>query len=277
MQVISLTDHDTVEGVEETAAAGEKLGVRMIPGIEMSVQENDSHLLGYGIDYRNPQLLAELEVSKKSRLEGARQTLLNLRENEGLIAEWEEVVREAGAAAVITSPNIVYAVMKRQENKEKLERDRVYTKTDFYRKYLAKGGPNLVKRYHLPAATAIALIHSAGGAAVWSHPILDFYENYEGAEEFLRRLLEWGLDGIEVFARSHNEDVVEFLEGLVRKYKILRTAGSDFHAAEPLKQPDERGLRSAATVGDYETFGFSTEDIVPKLDEAVARLRAQVG
>ncbi len=278
LRVIAITDHDTVDGVEEALAAGGEFGVRVIPGVEMSAEENDIHILGYGFDREDPQFLAEMEKSKQSRLEGARQILDNLRKNEGLLADWEDVLTEAGGAAVITSPHVVYAVMKRPENKEKLERDEVRTKSDFYNKYLSRDGSNYVKRYHTPAEKVIGLIHVAGGIAVWSHPMLNFPHNYEGAEGFLGKLIEWGMDGMEVFSPSHTEDDVEFLLGLVAKHSLLKTAGSDFHekGQEKKASPTQRGvqmLHSASFVGDYPTYGFSTEGIIEKLDEAIQKRR----
>lgn len=275
--IISITDHDTVAGVSEALELGNELKVRVIPGIEISVEEHGAHILGYGIDHTNKQLQEFAARFKEERSTRAKNILENLKKNEGFFIEWEDVLREVGNAAAITSPHLVYAVMKRQENQEKLSRDGVRSKQDFYERYLAEGGPNEVKREHFSARQAIELIHGLGGAAVWSHPAVHFERNYDGLEKFLTELTEWKIDGVEIFSPSHTEDDMEFLEGLAQKYHLLRTAGSDFHAAEPPSEPNERGLRSAVKIGDYETFGFSTDAIVPKLDLAIAHWRAQVG
>ncbi len=275
--IISITDHDTVAGISEALESGNELKVRVIPGIEISVEEHGAHILGYGIDHTRKQLQEFTARFKEERSARAKKILENLKKNESFFIEWEDVLREVGSAAAITSPHLVYAVMKRQENQEKLSRDGVASKQDFYKRYLAEGGPNDVKREHFSARQAIELIHAIGGAAVWSHPAVHFERNYDGLEKFLVELVERKIDGVEIFSPSHTEDDMEFLEGLARKYHLLRTAGSDFHATEPPSEPNERGLKSAVRVGDYETFGFSTEDIVPKLDENIARWRAQAG
>ncbi|TSC78475.1 MAG: phosphotransferase domain-containing protein [Parcubacteria group bacterium Gr01-1014_33] len=289
LETIAITDHDTVSGVEEGVRAGEEFGVRVIPGIEISVEERGAHILGYGIDCKNEALLAELEKSKQGRIEGARKMVENLK-NAGFVVEWEDVVREA-TGAVVARPHLARAVLNRIENKEKL--GKISTSHDFIQKYLTDDNPNYVRRTHIAAKDAITLIREAGGVAIWSHPAIHFYPvrsksslatitpyddrtsdgvegDYAELEEFLRQLIDWEIEGLEVFNPSHSEDDVEFIESLAAKYKLLRTAGSDFHEKGD-HAPDARGLHSARAVGDYDTYGFSTEDIISNLDSAMAQ------
>lgn len=268
--VVSITDHDTVGGVEEALKAGENFGVRVIPGIEMSVEERGAHILGYGIDHKNPELLAELEKFRQGRIEGAKKMVENLK-SAGFTLEWEDVMREAGGG-VIARPHLAKAVLNRPENKEKL--GSISTVYDFIRAYLTNESPHYVSRTHISAQDAITLIHKVGGVAIWSHPAVHFSGNYEELEGFLKELIGWGINGLEVFSPSHTEDDIEFLQGLAVKYNLLRTAGSDFHEKDLGKKGADTdqgfvSLRSANAVGDYGTYGFSTEDIIPKLDEAV--------
>ncbi len=269
---IALTDHDTVAGVAEALEAGRAAGVRVIPGIEMSVEEHDIHILGYGIDHANSELLAALEAFRKSRIEGAKKMAENLRANEGFVIEWGDVEREAVRSATVTRPHIVSAVMKRPENKEKLARDNVTTKQDFFEKYFSNESPNYVRRGHIAAQDAIQLIHQALGVAVWSHPpIPDFQKgNYDELEKFLESLRSWGLDGLEVFSASHREDDAEFLYGLAEKYRLLKTGGSDFHD-RGIHARQESGLHSADAIGDFETYGFPTDGILEHLSEAIEK------
>ena len=266
--VIALTDHDTVAGVAEALEAGRRNYLRVIPGIELSVEEHGAHLLGFGIDYTNPVLLDRLEEFRKSRMEGARQMVKNL-QRAGFTVSWEDVERQA-TGAVVARPHIARAIIKRPENKEKL--GSAETAYDFIEKFLSDESPNYVRRSHIGASDAIALIHRAGGVAVWSHPAIHFENDYEGLERFLKELIQWGIDGIEAFNPSHTEDEVILLHGLAEKYMMLYTGGSDFH--ERGEHPtDARGLHSARTLGDFETYGFPTEDIIPRLDEAMERRR----
>jgi len=295
VQIISLTDHDTVAGLPEALSAGKELGIKVIPGIEISAEEHGVHILGYGIDYKNLELLAALEEAKQSRLEGARKMVENLK-RAGFVVEWEDVLKEAGAAAVVVRPHIARAVLNRPENKEKLSG--IVSAGDFIGAYLTDASPNYVKRSHIGAEAAIKLIKGAGGVAVWSHPPLpDFHPvrsqipqvsavlptaeqtsngvqegegRHEELEKFLRQLADWGLEGIEILNSAHAEDDAEFLVGLAVKYKLLQTAGSDFH--EKGESSSSKGKRHySTTVGDYETYGFSTGGIVLNLEKAIAR------
>lgn len=268
IQTVAITDHDAVAGVEEALLAGVEYGVRVIVGVEMSVEENGSHILGFGVNFRNQEFLKTLEELREGRIQSLKKLVENLQKNEGFAVEWDDVLREAGGATTIASPHVVYAVLHRPENKEKLAQDSVREKFEFYKKYLGSDRQNHVKRSHMSAQKAIAMIHGAGGVAIWSHPALNFQENYEGLEDFLKELIKYGLDGIEVFNPSHTEDDVEFLESLSNKYNLLRTGGSDFHDAGTHTR-NEKGLHSADTLGDYETYGFSTADIISKLSGAI--------
>lgn len=275
VQVVSLTDHDTVAGLSAALAAGQELGIKVIPGIEISAEEHGIHILGYGLDYKNPGLLIALEEARKSRLEGAKKMVENLK-NAGFIFEWEDVLQEAKAATVVARPHIARAVLNRPENKEKL--NGISSSGDFIESYLADNSPNYVKRVHLGAEAAIELINRASGVSIWSHPIIPDFKNGEGRQEelekFLQQLVGWGIQGLEIFNSIHLEDDVEFLLGLAVKYNLLQTAGSDFHEKSQIVPPKGE-LRSVTTVGDYDTYGFSTADIVFKLEEAIARQKTQ--
>lgn len=298
--VVALTDHDTMAGLPEALAAGQGLGIKIIPGIEISAEEHGVHILGYGIDYKNPELLLALEEAKRGRLEGARKMVENLK-RAGFVIEWEDVLEEAAGAATIARPHIARAVLGRLENKEKL--DGIFLAGDFIKVHLSDESPNYVKRSHLGAEAVIKLINGALGVAVWSHPPLpDFYsvknqtpqvsstvvvplaeqtfngaqENevrYEELEKFLRQLVGWGIEGLEVFNSAHVEDDTEFLLGLAVKYNLLRTAGSDFHEKSDLFST-AGASRHATSVGGYETYGFSTVGIISKLEEAIEHRRA---
>lgn len=265
--VIALTDHDTVAGVDEAVAAGGEYGARVIPGIEISVEERGAHVLGYGIDHRHEDLLARLAQCASDRMDGAKKMLDNLR-GAGFVVDWEDVAHEA-TGAVVARPHIARAILGRPENQEKL--GGIATSHSFIEKYLTDASPYYVHRNHISAEDAIALIHNASGIAVWSHPALHFRNDQEGLEQFLQELIGWGIDGVEVFNPSQTEDDAEFLQGLTAKYRLLRTAGSDFHEKGEHAADPASGLHSACTLGDFETYGFSTDDIVPRLDEAMKK------
>lgn len=270
LTVIALTDHDTVGGVPEAILSLEGTGVRVIPGIEMSAEERGIHVLGYGIDYESKALGEALRHIQEDRIIGARNMVENL-QRQGFVLDWEDVEREAGSAAV-TRPHLARAVMGREENRERVSG--VRTAYEFIEAFLSNESPNYVPRAHISAADAIALLHQSGGVAVWSHPVVPEFRGgkYDALEEFLGQLIAWGIDGVEVFNPSHTEDDVEFLEALAKKYRLLRTAGSDFHEAQEAPPTGSSGLHSARFLGDYETYGFSTDGMIEALDTAIAKL-----
>lgn len=273
IRVISLTDHDAVEGVEDAIAAGNEYGIRVIPGIEMSVEERGCHILGYGIDRVNQPLLGALQISRQQRIDGVHQMMENLKKNEGFVVDWDDVLNDTPGSLVITRPHLVRAIMKRSENVKKLEG---VTKNDFFKRYLSEDGPNYIHRPYMSAKDVILLLHGAGGVVVWSHPAIHFKNNYEELEKFLQELISWGIDGLEVFNPSHTEDDSEFLQGLCGQYQLLYTAGSDFHEKGDHPSDSKTGLHSARTLGDFETYGFVLDDVVPKLDQAIEERRQEI-
>lgn len=272
LEVIAITDHDTVGGVQEALDARiVNLEVRVIPGIEMSAEEHGLHILGYGINYGDVGLLKELEGFKQGRIEGARQMVENL-QRAGLVVEWQDVEQEA-TGSVFARPHIARGILKRPENKQKL--GSITNAHDFIEMYLSNESPHYVHRSHISVKDAIALIRHVGGVAIWSHPAIHFREDYDGLEKFLQEMIEWGINGLEVFNPSHTEDDAEFLQGLCTNYQLLRTAGSDFHEQGEHHADSLTGLHSARHLGDYETFGFPTDDIMSRLDEAIEIARGK--
>lgn len=261
---IAITDHDTIDGGGEALATGAEEGIRVIPGIEISVEEHGAHILGYGFDYYNEALNAELKKSREGRIEGARQMVENLKKA-GLVIEWEDVLKQV-TGSTVARPHIARALLAHPENKEKLGKNA--TMHDLFETYLSDTGPYYVPRTHLAALRAIELIRSAGGVSIWSHPALHFPDNYDGLENFLQELTARGIEGVEVFNPSHTEDDTEFLNELAARHSLLRTAGSDFHYLGP-HESDERGLHSANFPGDYETYGFPTDDILSRLEAKI--------
>lgn len=270
LNTIAITDHDTVAGVSEALVAGAEFGVQVIAGIEMSVEEYQAHVLGFGLDIQNQALLYGLEESRALRLSALREMMELLKKNEGFIVDWEDILNDTPDSKTITRLHIVRAIMKRPENKEKLAG---VTKHQFFERYFADNGPNYIHRKYRSLQDTIALIHGAGGAAVWSHPIIPDFKsrNYEDLEEALKQFIKWGIDGIEVFNPSHTEDDAEFLQSLAGQYSLLRTAGSDFHEKGDHPADPKTGLHSARALGDYETHGFDTSDIVEQLMQIIQK------
>lgn len=273
LDVVSLTDHDTIAGLDEAADAAAGQGIRLIPGFEFSVRERGAHILGYGIDRQNLKLTKSLAEANSSRIEGARETVKNL-QGTGFAVEWSDVEREAAGASVIARPHIARAVLNRFENKKKL--GSIATTHEFIQAYLRDDSPLYARREQISAQSAITLIHGALGVAVWAHPAVHFRNEdsvflRDNFEQILRDLVSFGLDGIEVFTSAHGRSDAEYVRERGMRYGLFFTAGSDFHERGPHPREAKTGLHAAEFPGDYETHGFSTEDIVPRLEQAIER------
>lgn len=268
VRIIAITDHDTVAGVTEAIATGDAEGVRVVPGIEISIQDHGMHLLGLGIDIKNIELVSAIARAGETRIQAAREMVRRFKEG-GFAIEWDDVVREAGDATV-TRPHIVAAIMKRPENAGKLLG--VTTKHDFFEKYFTDQGPFYVRASQLSAKEAIELVRNAGGLAVWSHPpIPDFVGNCRELGSFLEELIDYGLDGIELFGSFLTQGDLACLEELAARHKLVVTGGSDFHeSAAPSEKP---WPRSATTIGEFPTYGHSTAGLV---DSVLAAMAARV-
>lgn len=270
---IAITDHDTAAGVAEAAAAGKELGIRVIPGIEMSAEERGIHILGFGIDAARRELIDELKKFEENREKGAKKMVENFKAA-GFAVEWEDVLKEA-TGAVIARPHIARAVFGRPENKEKLKDTPAMS--DFFDRYLSDESSIYVPRTHILARDAIALIRDSGGVAVWSHPAIHFQQDSGGFGKFLEELSGWGIDGVEVFNPAHTEDEAAMVERAAEKRELLRAAGSDFHAADSIGTTLGQEANSTdKTIGDFPTYGRDISGILPALDRAMAGRSAAI-
>lgn len=267
LKVISLTDHDTAAGVEEAIGAGRELGVEVIPGIEFSCMHGEKglHILGYGIDCRDKELLRLTAAIHESRIERAREMVRRL-QKQGFEIDFDKLMERAKGGAV-GRPHVAFEILENPANAALL--GGVKTKGEFIQNFLVPGKPAYVEHEDLNSKQAIDLIHDSGGVAVWSHPAVHFPETFEGLETVLRELAASGLEGIEVFNSGQTEAAVKFLFGLAEKYKLLRTAGSDFEM-EPGAAASSDGPES---IGDYSAYNLPTDDILPRLKEVIQKRR----
>lgn len=265
---IAITDHDTVDGIDEALVAGEEFGTEVIPGIEMSCDFNGHgiHILGFGIRHTDLLLLTKLRELQSAR--ETRATLIIKKLNQyGFIVDFNAVRKRA--LGVVARPHIAEAVMDNPANQQKLSAEGIETRQDFFTAYIADGAKAYVHSIPLDVKEAIHLIHSAGGIAVWSHPTIPS-KDYKVIEETLVRFCEFGLDGIEAIG-NFTEDDTKFLQSLAMIYHLLRSAGSDFHDTYIDPKKSEEG---AAAIGGYKTFGYPTEGIRESLRAAIEKRRA---
>ena len=266
LETIAITDHDTVNGVKEAIDKGDELGVRVIPGIEMSVHldKKELHILGYGIDIENSRLLDNLARFQDDRVRRMQRIIENLQKM-GFKITFEDILKQA--KGTMARPHVAMAAMANPENKPLLGGiDSVHS---FIENYLVPGKPGYADREYVPAKEAIELIHEARGVAVWSHPAIHF-DNFDQLEETLRKMISLNIDGLEAFSPSHTKENAEKLLELAKKYELIFTAGSDFHQETPNRETPE-GQRPAQTVGDFNTFGYNIDPVIPELDRVIKK------
>lgn len=226
LSAIALTDHDTIDGVQEAldaAAKAEKEGhnIRIIAGTELSVayKNRDIHILGLYLDIHNPEFQNFLNTAKDSRLNRNRKMILNL-QNAGIKICMEDLMEDHNEA-VITRAHFA---------KHLLKIGVVRTKEEAFRKYLDSSTPYYVPREFFSPEDAIQMIHRAGGIASLAHPLLYKYTRSE-VEKLVVYLKSFGLDALETYYSSHNDADEYFVRNLAKKQGLLMTGGSDFHGA----------------------------------------------
>lgn len=219
LAALAVTDHDHVGGLAEAREAGERLGVEVVPGIELSVDhpEGELHLLGYLFDPQDTALAAALELFRAAR-EARGQRIVERLQELGVEITMEEVERVVGAhGASVGRPHIARAL---------LEKRIVASISEAFDRWLAEGRPAYVARKRLDARQSIELVHRAGGVAVLAHPGLLKEERRVG---IVRELAALGLDGVEVEYSRHSAEDRRRFAALAQELGLVATGGSDFH------------------------------------------------
>ena len=213
--IISITDHDTLEGYFEVKKVTYDYGIKIIPGIEVSsiYQERDIHILAYDIDVENKYLLELLQSIQKARLVRAKQILHKL-DDLNIHIDFERVSMFAGKNDLIARPHIARAMVENGSCKSTKEA---------FDKYLGNESPAYVLKQTPSVKEIIDAIHDAGGVAVLAHPHTMMNDN------FIDDFVQMGLDGLEVFYAKYDQALVDYYDEIAMKNGLIRTGGSDFH------------------------------------------------
>jgi len=219
LQAVAITDHDTIDGVQEALAAGERIGLEVVPGVEIGVNfKREMHILGYFIDPQNPDLACSLALLREFRDQRNPRMVEKLREM-GFDITMDEVIGEAGGK-VIGRPHFASVMIKK---------GCVADFNEAFDKYLGAGKPAYVKKDKMTPQDGIELITGAGGIPVLAHPKYLELQGDVNLEELLRELITYGLKGIEVYYTTHTPEEVGRYSQLAGKLGLRLTGGSDFH------------------------------------------------
>jgi 3',5'-nucleoside bisphosphate phosphatase len=230
VELLALSDHDTVDGVAEARAAAGEHGIRLVPAVEISAIErgqSDLHILGYLIDERDPLLLSRLEAYRAQREGRAQAMALALRE---LGFELDDAVLEARAAEgkSIGRPHLAQAVVSHPGNSARLAGEEREDATAFLVAYLIEGRPAFRAREGPSVPESIDAIHEAGGVAVWAHPFWDIADA-DAVLATVARFQSFGIDGVECFYATHGPEQAALLADRCAELDLLTTGSSDFH------------------------------------------------
>ena len=204
VELLALSDHDTVDGVDEALAAGAVHGVRVVPATEISAvdgQYEDLHVLGYGIDHRSALLGERLLDARADRERRADAMADRLREL-GFKVDPAPIEARKAAGKPVGRPHLAAAVLAHPANAERLASEGHSDVSSFIPAYLIQGMPGYVARSHPTVEEAIGWIHDAAGVAVWAHPFWDVKDSDEVLDA-ISRYRAFGLDGVEVFYPTH--------------------------------------------------------------------------
>jgi predicted metal-dependent phosphoesterase TrpH len=252
VQLLALSDHDTVAGVDEAIEAARSHGIALVPAVEISAPDGahpDIHVLGYGIDHHDPALLERLEAYRADRDGRADRMIANLRDL-GWELDESRIAERTAQGKPVGRPHIAAAVFAHPENQDRLADEGHEDPPSVLVDYLIEGAPAFAGRTIPSVEEAIDVIHAAGGVAVWAHPFWDIKAD-DAVLETLDRYAGYGLDGVEAFYTTHTPHQIQLLADRAEELDLLTTGSADFHG------PDHRHFSKFRA--------FELADRVPRL------------
>ena len=224
---IALTDHDTVSGLPAARRAADRLGIELVPGIELSTDYcgTEVHILGYYIEEANAAFLGKVQEFCDAREERNKKMVLRLQE-EGFDFTYEEL-RAAFPDSVLTRAHFARFLA---------DRGYVRNMDAAFRQYIGNSCRCYVPRERITPMEAVSLIHERGGLAFFAHPMLCSMGT-DSLEALVASLKDHGLDGLEGIYSTYTARQERIVGDLAEKYALLISGGSDFHGSN---KPDIR-------------------------------------
>ncbi len=216
LEVIAITDHDSVEGIAAALEAAELFPpLKVIPGVEFNsdIPDGEVHILGYFIDYESQELGQTLRRLRRARRRRARRMIARLAEL-GIEVEWERIEELAGGGSM-GRPHIAQAM---------LEQGYISSLQEAFNRYIGRRGPAYVEREKLTPVGAVELVVKARGLPVLAHPA-----SIDGLEELLGQLKAAGLVGLEAYYNGYPRQTIDWLVDIGKRHGLIISGGSDFH------------------------------------------------
>jgi 3',5'-nucleoside bisphosphate phosphatase len=241
VELLALSDHDTVSGVSEAIDAGRRLGVQVVPAVEISAVDDGSggegdhvvrelHILGYGIDHAGPVLTERLSEFLADREHRTLRMAAALKEL-GFELDEQQLDARVAAGKPIGRPHLAEAVLGAPANSQRLRDEQIDDIGSLIRAYLIEGKPAFRLRETPTVAEAIEAIHDAGGVAIWAHPFWDVSDPAEVLAT-IDRFKALGIDGVEVFYVTHTKEQTQLLAQRCAALGLLSTGSADYHGPE---------------------------------------------
>jgi 3',5'-nucleoside bisphosphate phosphatase len=228
VELLALTDHDTVEGVDESREAARHRGLRLVPAAEISAlwdEHEDLHVLGYALDHRAATFRDALASFRADRAARAERMADALRE---LGLELDVPDREDRS---VGRPHLAQAAFEHPANRERLAAEGLANASALLEAYLIQGAPAFRRRTTPTVPEAIAVIHDAGGVAIWAHPFWDV-DAGEAVGDAIGSFAHQGLDGVEAFYPTHGAAQAQLVAERCAQLGLLTTGSSDFHGPD---------------------------------------------
>lgn len=225
LEAVSITDHDTTDGIRQAFEAGIPQVLEFITGVEISTAPpvgidsiGSLHVLGYGFSIYDRPLCHALEKLRNARADRNPQIIRKL-VHLGFNLTMDEI-RSLSGDAQLGRPHIAKAMVAKGF---------VSTIDEAFDQFLSKGRPAYVDKYRIPCEEAINLIRNAGGVAVLAHPGLLRDAGSQTIETLVDTMISLGLKGIEVYYTDHTREETDYFADLARRKNLLSTGGTDFH------------------------------------------------
>ena len=236
VELLALSDHDTISGVSEAIAEGERVGVRVVPAVEISAVDAGSsvprelHILGYCIDYAGPVMTERLTAFLADREKRTLRMRDALREV-GFDLDEAEIDARIAEGKPIGRPHLAGAVLRADANAQRLQQEGIDDVGSLIRGYLIEGKPAFRLRETPTVAEAVEAIHDGGGVAIWAHPFWDISDDGEVLDS-IDRFHALGIDGVEAFYITHTRENTELIAARCAELGLLTTGSADFHGPE---------------------------------------------